>query len=131
MVLTDLHKELAHTAPRVHVEARAVHKECRRRNAICNQNVVIAKLLHMGTPLTLLRLQAEATTTVGGSAGIEMQFQYRYQTLIWLCISIDTEISFHAVKCIIFHLLILQLSKIIWLTYKIHKTDHEFNTSCL
>ena len=44
------------------------------------------------------------------SAGIEMQFQYRYQTLFWLCISIDIEISFHAVKSVILHLLIFQLS---------------------
>ena len=42
------------------------------------------------------------------SAGIEMQFQY--QTLIWLCILINIEISFHTIKCIILHLLILQLS---------------------
>ena len=61
------------------------------------------------------------------SVGIEMQFQYRYQTLFWLCISIDIEISFHAVKSVILHLLILQLSRIILLTYKIYKTDHEFN----
>ena len=61
------------------------------------------------------------------SVGIEMQYQYRYQTLIWLCISIDIEISFHAVKSVILHHLILQLSKIILLTYKIYKTEHEFN----
>ena len=34
------------------------------------------------------------------SVGIEMQFQYRYQTLIWLCILIDIEISLQGVKCI-------------------------------
>ena len=61
------------------------------------------------------------------SVGIQMQFQYRYQTLFFLCISIDSEISFHAVKSVILHLLILQLSRIILLTYKIYKTDHEFN----
>ena len=61
------------------------------------------------------------------SVGIEMQFQYRYQTLFWLCISIDIEISFHAVKSVILHLLILQLSRTILVTYKIYKTDHEFN----
>ena len=47
-------------------------------------------------------------TYIGGytewefSVGIEMQFQYRYQALIWLCISIDIEILFHAIKCNIF-----------------------------
>ena len=61
------------------------------------------------------------------SVGIEMQFQYRYQTLLWLCISVDIEISFHAVRSVILHLLILQLSRIILVTYKIYKTDHEFN----
>ena len=49
--------------------------------------------------------------------GIEMQFEYRCQTLFWLCISIDIEILFHVVKSIILHLLILQLSKIVLLTY--------------
>ena len=48
------------------------------------------------------------------SVGIEMQFEYRYQTLFWLCISIDIEISFHAVKSVILHLLILQLSKLFY-----------------
>ena len=38
-----------------------------------------------------------------------MQFQYRYQTLNWPCISINIEILFHALQCIILHLLILQL----------------------
>ena len=58
---------------------------------------------------------------IGFSAGIEMHFQYRYQTLTWLCISIYIEISFHTVKCNILHLLILELSKICLLTYKINK----------
>ena len=44
------------------------------------------------------------------SVGIEMQFQYRYQTLFGLCISIDIEILFHAVKSVILHLLIFQSS---------------------
>ena len=68
---------------------------------------------------------------VCNSVGIEMQFQYRYQTLFRLRISIDIEILFQAVKSIILHLLILQLSKIILLTFKIYKTDHEYNTSSL
>ena len=38
----------------------------------------------------------------GSSVGIEIQFQYRYQTLIWLCVSINIEILFHAVKFTIF-----------------------------
>ena len=55
-----------------------------------------------------------------------MRFQFPYQTL---CISIDIEILFYAVKCIILHLLILHLSKTNWLTYNVYKTDHEFNKS--
>ena len=51
-----------------------------------------------------------------------MQFQYRYQILIWLCIAIDIEISFHTIKSIILHLLILQLSKIVLLTRYIKLT---------
>ena len=34
--------------------------------------------------------------------------QFQYQTLFWLCILIDIEILFHAVKSVILHLLIFQ-----------------------
>ena len=43
------------------------------------------------------------------SVGIEMQFQCRYQSLFWLCISIDIEIICHTVISVIVHLIIFQL----------------------
>ena len=71
--------------------------------------VLVAETKRKGLTLVLKEI-----SVLPASVGIEMQFEYRYQTLFWLCISIDIEISFHAVKSVILHLLILQLSKLFY-----------------